>query len=91
MEWRSGRRCRSGQPGVAAVDDDGEILRRQAVLRKQRSGLGRTKLEKLVRLRRPREEITQPVMLWLVAATDDLYRRTNRAHYAVRLIISRST
>ena len=39
-------------------------------------------LEKLVRLRRPREEIAQPVTLRLEALTDDPYRRTNWAHSA---------
>jgi len=67
---------------VVAVDDDGQVLPCEAVLGKQRSGLRRTKLEKLVRLRRPREEITQAVMPWLEALTDDPYRRADRAHSA---------
>ena len=62
---------RAGRPShsvhVAAVDDDGEVSRCEAVLGEQRGGLRRAQLEKLVRLRRPGEEITQPVMLWLEA------------------------
>jgi hypothetical protein len=50
------------------------------MLGKQRSGVRRTQLEELVRLRRPGEEITQAMMLRLEALTDDQYCRTNRAH-----------
>ena len=76
---------------VVAVEDDGQVLRCKAVLGEQRRSLRRARFEKLVRLRRSREEITQAVMLRFEALTDDPYRRTNRAHSALSRNIGRST
>jgi hypothetical protein len=43
-------------------------------------GCLRACLEPLVRLRDPRDEVAQPVMLRIEPAADDLHRWANRAH-----------